>query len=243
MVHGHARSAPFWSRWVPWLAQDRRVYRLELRGCGSSDPPPKGHQFTAEGILQDIKAAMDGIGLERVHWIGESSSGVLGLAFAATFPERIASLTLCDTPYKIPDDLKPSYQLGHATTADAIEAVGTREWCRRTLQNRLDLDRSSAEMKAWYIETMGKTPGDIAASYNRCFEAADLRPILNKVQAPTLLLGGDKSPISAKQLATLAKDVPNARTHVFPGYGHGVSVLAPEECAEAALRFWEELER
>jgi pimeloyl-ACP methyl ester carboxylesterase len=241
MVHGHARSARFWERWVPTLSDAHRVYRLDQWGCGGSTRPPEGPRFEPPGILGHILAAMDALALERVHWVGESSSGVLGLAFAATYPQRVASLVLCDTPYKIPDSLKPSYALGQASTADAILEFGTREWCRRTLQNRLDLDRAGPELQAWYIEEMGKTPSDVAAAYNRCFESVDLKPMLGSVNVPALLLGGTKSKIAGEQLDTLAKDLPRAKVRRFEGYGHGVSVIAAEECAREAVAFWRAL--
>jgi pimeloyl-ACP methyl ester carboxylesterase len=40
MMHGFARNALFWNRWVPTIAETHRVYRPDLLGCGLSDQPP-----------------------------------------------------------------------------------------------------------------------------------------------------------------------------------------------------------
>ncbi len=40
MMHGFARNALFWNRWVPVIAETHRVYRPDLLGCGLSDQPP-----------------------------------------------------------------------------------------------------------------------------------------------------------------------------------------------------------
>jgi pimeloyl-ACP methyl ester carboxylesterase len=64
--------------------------------------------------------------LERVHWVGESSGGIIGLLLAAAHPERISSLTLCNTPTRIPDRIKQIYALDKATASAAITRL--RGW-------------------------------------------------------------------------------------------------------------------
>src|SRR5205823_7801347 len=46
MMHGFARNATFWNRWVPAIAEHHRVYRPDLLGCGLSDQPPAGYRYT-----------------------------------------------------------------------------------------------------------------------------------------------------------------------------------------------------
>src|SRR5271165_2210435 len=211
MMHGFARNATFWNRWVPTVADSRRVYRPDLLGCGESDVPPAGYRFTPEKIEDEILAVFDASSLQRVHWVGESSGGIIGLLLAAAHPERIASLVLCNTPTRIPDEIKGIYALGQETTAAAIRAFGTGEWCRRTLGYRLDIEHASQELREWCIAEMDRTRPDIAASLHECFEAIDLRPLLPGIRAPVLLLSGDKSQIASEQQKILAETLPHGR--------------------------------
>src|SRR5207253_8860062 len=91
MLHGFARNARFWNRWVPAIAETRRVYRPELIGCGESNVPPASYRFTPQGIAEQIIATLDALSLARVHWVGESSGGIVGVLLAAAHPERVAS--------------------------------------------------------------------------------------------------------------------------------------------------------
>ena len=50
MMHGFARNATFWNRWVPAISESRRIYRPDLLGCGASDVPAAGHRYTPEKI-------------------------------------------------------------------------------------------------------------------------------------------------------------------------------------------------
>ena len=242
MLHGFARNATFWNRWVPTIAETRRIYRPDLLGCGASDVPAAGYRFTPDNIAAQVIAVLDALSLARVHWVGESSGGLVGLLVAASHPERIKSFVLCNTPTRISDAIKGTYALDQTSTAAAIRAYGTGEWCRRTLGYRLDLDHASAELQEWCIAEMDKTRPDIAAALHDCFERVDVTPVLADVAAPVLLLSGDKSRIASEQQKILADRLPNGRLALFSGYGHGVNLLVPERCAHAALDFWHEVE-
>ena len=242
MMHGFARNATFWNRWVPPIADTRRVFRPDLLGCGASDIPAPGYGYTPEEIGAQLLAVLDAFSLTRVHWVGESSGGIIGLLLAAAHPERIASLVLSNTPTRISDEIRGIYALDKENTAAAIRAHGTGAWCRQTLGYRLDLDHSSAALQEWVIAEMDKTRPDIAAALHDCFESIDLRPLLAGIKAPVLLLSGDQSRIASEQQKILADTLPHGRLELFAGYGHGINLLQPERCARTALEFWRTVE-
>jgi pimeloyl-ACP methyl ester carboxylesterase len=241
MMHGFARNATFWTRWVPAVAMSHRVYRPDLLGCGLSDQPPANYRYTLEAIRAQMLAVLDGLSLSRVHWVGESSGGIIGLLLAAAAPDRIESLVLCNTPTRIPDAVRRTYALGLASASDAMLAHGVGAWCRQTLGHRLDLDRASEELREWVVREMDRTPAAVAAAMHDCFEGADTGRLLCGIAAPVLLLSGNTSPIASAQQQALAAALPNARLEVFTGYGHGVNLLLPEQCARVALDFWRSL--
>jgi 3-oxoadipate enol-lactonase len=241
MMHGFARNATFWNRWMPAIAETHRVYRPDLLGCGLSDPPPAGYRYTPDTIGAQILAVLDALSLARVHWVGESSGGIIGLFLAAAYPERIASLVLCNTPSRIPDHIKRTYALDCATASDAMRAYGVGEWCRQTLGYRLDKERAGEDLCDWVVREMDRTQPDVAAAMHDCFEGVDTLPLLPRVGAPVLLLSGDKSPIASAQQQALADALPDGRVELFSGYGHGVNLLQPKRCARAAAEFWRNL--
>ena len=242
MMHGFARNAHFWDRWVPAIADTRRVYRPELLGCGQSDPPPADYAFTPQAIAGQVVAALDALSLDRVHWVGESSGGIIGLLLAASHPGRIDSLVLCNTPGRIPDEIKRIYALDRASASDAMRAYGVGEWCRKTLGYRLDTEHADPRLCDWVVAEMDKTPPAVAAALHECFERVDTAPLLSRVRGPVLLLSGDRSRIASEQQRALAERLPHSRLELFAGYGHGVNLLQPERCARASLDFWRAIE-
>jgi 3-oxoadipate enol-lactonase len=242
MMHGFARNALFWNRWVPVIAETRRVYRPDLLGCGLSDYPPAGYRYTPESIAGQVMAVLDALSLSRVHWVGESSGGIIGVLLAAAHPERIASLVLCNTPWRIPDEIRRIYALDCESASAAMRAHGVGEWCRRTLGYRLDTEHAGPALCEWVIGEMDRTPPAIAAALHDCFEAIDARPLLSGIDMPVLLLSGDRSRISSEQQRILVERLPRGRLELFAGYGHGVNLLQPERCARASLEFWRTIE-
>jgi 3-oxoadipate enol-lactonase len=185
---------------------------------------------------------LDAFSLTRVHWVGESSGGIIGLLLAAAHPERIASLVLCNTPTRISDEIRGIYALDQESTAAAIRAHGTGQWCRRTLGYRLDLEHASADLREWVIAEMDKTRPEVAAALHECFESVDVKPLLAGIETPVLLLSGDKSRIASEQQKIFADTLPHGRLELFAGYGHGINLLQPERCARTALEFWRTVE-
>lgn len=243
MMHGFSRNASVWERWIPFVSEEHRVYRPDLRGCGSSDRPPEPYAPDQALLKADALEILDTMGLERVHWVGESAGGFLGILMAVAHPERFASLVLCDTPLRLTSFVRGEYSVGESSTGAAIRKLGVAEWCRRTLHYRLDLERAGPELADWYVAQLAKTPAYVSAATFECFQTIDIEPLLREITVPVLLLYGDKSkPASPEQQAILRKELPRAELRVFEGYGHGLNVLAPEACARAAVEFWKKIE-
>ena len=140
--HGYCRNMDFWRGWVPGLARHYRVLRFNSRGCGGTTVPPAGAPYDANQLVGDALGLMDKLDIERAHWVGESSGGILGIVAALTHPERLNSLVLVNTPFKLPGAVMDTYNLGEPDHASAIEKYGVGGWCRQTLGYRLDLKKA-----------------------------------------------------------------------------------------------------
>lgn len=83
--HGFGRHAAFWYHWVPVLARHYHVIRRDLRGHGYSSFPKAGeaYEYSVDGIVGEIVDTLDQLGLEKVHFLGESTGGMLGEIMAA----------------------------------------------------------------------------------------------------------------------------------------------------------------
>ena len=82
--HGFGRNAELWYHWIPILSRQYKVIRRDLRGHGYSSyaKPGEEYDYSLDTILDEIVDTLDQLGVEKVHFLGESTGGMLGEALA-----------------------------------------------------------------------------------------------------------------------------------------------------------------
>ncbi len=85
------------------LAHDRRVVFHDQLGCGNSavTGPHDPAMWTTELFLREVDAVRAAVGLDRCHVIGHSWGGMLAMAYAATGPVGLASMTMESSPASV----------------------------------------------------------------------------------------------------------------------------------------------
>ena len=238
---GYCRNVEFWHAWVPLLARDYRVLRVDPVGYGYSTQPPVGFQYDAERTVRETLALMDHLGIDRVHWVGESTGGKIGMLASLLAPQRIASISACNTTAKTATQTVDTYALGEADQAAALQKYGVGEWCRRTLSYRVNTSKMPPELGEWWAREMDRVPRHLAISAFRCFTKVDLWPRIAEIQAPTLLILGEDCPENRRmQLAEMSRLLPRGKLVRLEGYDFGIHFLAPERCVAAIRQFLEE---
>ena len=243
-VHGFSRSGAIWACWIPHIAETRRAYRLDLRGCGKSDVPRNdGYVVTLDMIFSDILKTLDHFGIKKAHLVGESSSGQSMTVFALEHPERVASVTTCETTPKMQQWVFDAYKLDRASPMDAIRHYGTAEWCQRTLAYRLDKDHATEELSQWMVELIGRTPSHVAAAMIECFFQMDNWPRFGALTVPLLqLTGSQKTATNVDEQREVNKAVPDGRLKIFEGFRGMIHIFQAKACALEALRFWNDVD-
>lgn len=97
LVHGFTGSRDDFREHVPELARLGRTIALDQRGHGGTTNSGRSEDYTLDGLVADLVAAFDALGLARADLLGHSLGGMVALRFALAHPERVASLVLMDT--------------------------------------------------------------------------------------------------------------------------------------------------
>jgi L-proline amide hydrolase len=80
----------------------RRVIFYDQLGCGRSTVPSNPDMWTVELFLEEIDTVREALGLDRIHLLGQSWGGMLGMEYALTQPSGVETLMVCDSPASIP---------------------------------------------------------------------------------------------------------------------------------------------
>jgi len=85
---------PALARLLRQLASFSRLIVFDKRGIGLSDAVTADRMPTMEERMDDVRAVLDAVGSERTAVLGQGYGAPIATLFAATYPERTASLVL-----------------------------------------------------------------------------------------------------------------------------------------------------
>jgi pimeloyl-ACP methyl ester carboxylesterase len=142
LYHGLGRTVDVWYGWVPILARRYRVLRTDYRGHGRSAPPRVGYPWSLETLAREAKLLLDRLAVRRIHWVGESLGGNVGIQFALDYPDRLASLTLCSTPYRYPGAVQDKVR----QWSKQLQQMTVKEWYLYDTATRFDPDKDDQQM-------------------------------------------------------------------------------------------------
>lgn len=224
LIHSGGFTSRQWRKLAETLAPRYRVLAPDLLGYGESGPWPDGEPFHFRQDLAFLESLLDGSG-DAVDVVGHSYGGFLALQLALRRPELVRSIAVYEpVAFGVLDEVED---------ADARRALGLvkREW---------EPDGSGAD-EAWlraFVEWWNG-PGawerlaeETRASFRRMgwkvFQevmslAADRtdRATYATIGVPTLLLGGEASPMTERRvIERLGEALPRATVRLFPGVGH-----------------------
>lgn len=242
MHHGFARSLKWWTQWVPSLSRRYAVVRYDCRGCGESSVPAEGAEWSADRLAKDALNLIDSLGIDQVHWVGFESGGVFGVLFAGTYPSRVKSLTLINTPSAHTSGWQDVATVSkYGKISEAIQTLGFPQWVERTISARLDLTWATPELVRWHVDEHSRTPTHVATSIMGVMDdLGDLTADLPaRVEAPVLMMHGETSLMCPReQQLALFHSFSNAKRFIaFPNIGHGIHLLIPDRCAHELLDF------
>ncbi len=104
-IHGITANLYSWGALAPVLVRaDFRFIAYDLRGRGESSKPATGYNTAIHA--DDLLGLLDFFKLPYANLVGHSLGAVVGLHFAAKYPERIRRLVLLDHGMDTPADAR-----------------------------------------------------------------------------------------------------------------------------------------
>jgi 3-oxoadipate enol-lactonase len=213
-----------WERQLPGLGKHFRVVRYDARGHGASPAPPG--PYSIDDLTDDAVAVLDRLGLERVHFVGLSLGGMVGLRLAAREPGRVDRLAVMAATAFVEQPAP------WADRAALVRAEGTAAVAQTVVSRWLTAGYAAAhpEDVAWLVAMVQSTSAQGYASSCAAIEHLDLRADLPRILAPTLVVGGaaDTSmPLPNQEL--IAAAVPGATLRVVADAAHLANVEHADE--------------
>jgi pimeloyl-ACP methyl ester carboxylesterase len=233
LLHAAMGSSRRLYAWVPGLARDVRVVRLDLRGHGGSEVPAESLPFTLSRLARDVVELLDHLGVDRVHLAGSSAGAIIAMKVAIDHPERVVTLAdFASTPGLGPSNVNAEAWVAH------IQRRGVRGFLSDTIADRFDLTQVDPGFVEWFLDESAKTSAAWLARFVPLMRSVDLTEDLGKIRCPMLAVVPDHDPISSMAQYEVIRDrVPDVRFVVYHGLPHNITDAVPDRCAEELHRF------
>lgn len=212
------------------LAEVAQVVVPDQRGHGQSDYG-SSETWNLAAWAADVKSLSEELAIEHPVVLGVSFGGFVAQRYAATYPEHPAGLILISTSPRFASRAELVERFREVGGKEAADVFGraydspseetSEEW-RRVLGPLMSLRKDPAldRLRAARIET-----GDVNRHFLPEGKAMDLRPGLQAVRCPTLVLVGEHDPLIPVHLAQeIVEAVPDglARLELVPEASHDV---------------------
>lgn len=212
-----------------------RVLRYDLRGHGLSDAPEG--PYTLEDHSSDLLALLEHLGIAQAVLVGISVGGLIALDLARRWPERVAALVLCDTGARIGSEDSWNERMA------AIRQGGLPEVARTVIARWFTEDffaRCPAEA-AGYYNMLSRTPVEGYLGTCAALRDGDLRPWLEAIRLPALVLCGERDQATPPELSQALANGLGARLQLIPQTAHLPCVEAPALVGQHIRSFLKEL--
>jgi pimeloyl-ACP methyl ester carboxylesterase len=220
LLHSSGFSSRQWRRLATELAAaGARAIVPDLLGYGASTPWPDGAPFELREDVDAIVRLLDELAAPA-HLVGHSYGGLLALQAALHRPAAVRSLALYEPVAFGVLDTPDDTPIRDAVIASVDAPFDGEPWLRRFVEwwnGPGGWDAMAPEAKASFLAVGWK----LACEVKSLVADRTSRAAYATIAAPTLLLGGDLTPVPEQLVvARLAAALPAARHQRIAGAGH-----------------------
>jgi 3-oxoadipate enol-lactonase len=215
-------TGDMWYGVADGLVARRQVVLVDPPGQGGSQPLTE--LFSFDDCARCVVDILDGLGIDKAHFVGNSWGGMIGGTFAATYPERIGGAVLMNCT------------AGRASVRQKVQfaiLLALAKWTggMGTLLNR-------PVLKAFLGPTTFRQRPDVVAHVRATVKAVDVasvswavksvvprrpdqRALLGTIKTPVLVVGGAEDvTFPPREAIAMADAIPGSSVRVLDGVAH-----------------------
>ncbi len=233
-VHGNACDHTNWALQTRWFAYHGfSVLAIDLPGNGKSEGPMLQ---SVEAFADWLPGLLDAAGVAKAALVGHSMGALIAVETAVRHPERVAKLSLLG--FGLPMSVNPELQ----ALADAgdFKAVALMNDWMLARKSHMGGNRSPGGwLLGGNIRLNDRAPREaLATGFRICNAYAVSDEAVAAIACPVQVLSGARDMMTpARNGASFAKKLKNARVDVLADCGHMMMGEKPDETLDALRSF------
>lgn len=221
-----------------------RCIAYAARGYPPSDVPENPESYSQKRAAADIRAVMDGAGIERAHVVGLSMGAFATLHFGLDYPERALSLVAAGVGYGAEKTREAAFRAAAEQVARGFETRGSRAFAEVYASSAARVQLEAKDPRGWreFVDQLSEHSPRGSANTMRGVQATrpslyDLEERFKNLALPTLIVAGDEDDNSLQPSLFLKLTIPACGLLVLPKTGHTINLEEPDLFNRAVADF------
>ncbi len=233
-VHEFAGDARSWEPQLRYFSRRYRCIAYNARGYPPSDVPEDFGRYSQARARDDIRCALEALGLQRAHIVGLSMGAFATLHFGISYGARALSLTIAGGGYGAHPAQYAQFQKDSKAHADVIRREGMAKFAATYGRGATRIQFENKDPRG-FAEFIGQLAEHSAAgSANTMLGYQARRPSLygltaemGRIETPTLIMAGDEEEPCLEVCLLMKRVIRGAGLAILPKSGHGINLEEP----------------
>ena len=235
-LHGIGGNRTNWHDQLPAFSRHFHAVAWDARGYGGSDDYEG--PLTFSDYTHDLARVLDHFKAEKAHVIGLSMGGRIAMDFAEKYPDRLITLTLCDTHRGIAHFSEEKKREFIRLRKEPLVNGGEPRDIAVPVSKTLIGPDAPPEIFQRLVDSISALHKE---SYIKSIEAtflSDSHDRLGDIKVPThVVVGGADRLTTPKMAEEMTAMIAGASLTVIPRAGHLCNIEAPQAFNDAVIGF------
>ncbi len=220
LLHHGLGGVRSWKEQIPVLAAaGYRVVAYDRWGHGKSSSREVWSMPYFKEDLADFQAILDELELDQIAMIGHRDGGKSAMYYTVDNPQRVTSLVIVSAHISIEPKMSQGIQ--------SVRGDFEQDLKFQKKMQRVHGHNTQALFWGWFN-----------GWNNSAIQDWDMRPTINQITCPTLVVQGlEDEHASGQHARDIAAAIPGAELWLVPGAGHMLPQDFPEEFNQRMLKF------
>lgn len=243
LIHGFSDNLKMWYNQVPKLSEKYKVLVYDVRGHGQTESDDS--RFSIDIFADDLYELTNALKIEKLHVLGFSMGGRIGLSFALKHPEKVTCLILANSGIPGPSLHLSEQQLRELSekqkllrklletgNIEAISGIMTEYSFSPGMR-----DRMPEVFHKFKTLKMDNDPRHYVAIMQVIIDNMENPPDLTQLNCPAFIIAGEQDSFMSLDVAkSMEIAMPDAHIEYLPT-GHAAALEMPDRFNHAVIEF------
>jgi pimeloyl-ACP methyl ester carboxylesterase len=234
---------------IRYFARRYRCIVYNARGYPPSDVPKNEQQYSQERARDDVRAVLDGLGIDQSHVVGISMGAFATLHFGMAYAARARSLVVGGCGYGAEPGKRQQFQAEAEAAAARFETLGIEAAANSYALGATRVQLQNKDPRGWEefrrMLTEHSPRGSaltLRGVQKRRPSLFDLEAQMKQIRVPTLIVAGDEDDPCIEASILMKRTISSAAMVMLPRSGHAINLEEPALFNQFVEQFFHQVE-